>query len=201
MQTQFRHEGKTAAELKRIQWDKVPGFNPALMIPHLDMLSPDGIGKAVTGRFGCDQAFIVVYNYTYILDQLPELSESIPSSLVAGTPEYLEALREAFKEYQSNQKIETWGDVVKTLRGRLKMKRIELAERVGVSDSTIGSWETGYCFNPASLKNVASLLALIETIDEKLLDKAISIVVAAYQSKLEACLTRSVIYPHCELKH
>lgn len=201
MQSQFRHESKTAAQLKRIQWDKVPGSNAALMIPHLDMLTSEGMAKELSGRFGSDQPFLIIYDYTYVLKQLPELSESIPSSLVAGTPEYLEALREAFKEYQSNLKIETWSDVVKTLRGRLKMRRIDLANRIGASDTTIGSWETGYYFNPCDSKNVPSLLALIEASDKQLLGKAILIAVAAYQSKLEACLNRPLIYPHCELKH
>lgn len=201
MQAQFSQQSKSAAALKRVHWTKLLGGNAPLMIPHLDMLTSEGIGKELSGRFGSDQPFVIVYDYQYVLKQLPKLSESIPSSLVAGTSEYLEALRQAFKEYQSNQKIETWADVVKTLRGRLKMNRIDLANRIGVSDTTIGSWETGYYFNPASLKNIASFLALVKTSDEKLLDKAILIVVAAYQSKLEACLTHPPIYPHCELKH
>ena len=188
MESQFTQQSKSAPVLKRRRWNEVPGFNPAHMIPHLDMLCPEGMGKEVSGRFGCDQAFVVVYDYKYVLKQLPELSESIPSSLVVGSEAYLKALRLALEEYQLNQKVETWADVVKTIRGRLKMKRLELAGRLGVSDSTIGAWETSYSFNPCSLVNIASLLALIKTSDEELLKKAKQIVVAEYQSKLDSYL-------------
>lgn len=137
---------------KHTHWTELKRY--AHLHPHLDMLRPEGLARVAynkdTGLPATETKHYVVYDFLYVLKELPELRASIPEELQSrpGTEDYLSALRVALEQYLTEKEanMATWADVIIYIRRRFKMSNEEFAALVTkdkVTRSSIAAWQNG----------------------------------------------------------
>ncbi len=142
-------------------------------------------GMIVQMEFNC-AIRDVIFDHSYVLEMMPELTDSIPPELPAHSPEYIDALRTAFDEWYQNRPLNTMNDIVCEMRRELNLSVPQFGAKLGFDGAVSGvyCWEKGS--KPVHLeKYIKGIVALLKKMgDDELLERARQVAVREFMERV-----------------